>query len=153
MSIYEFLASFNFDVTTFGWILFGLSLIIEISPLKINPWAWIMHKIRQLSGSERQFNIIVEDLKELKEDFVEEKENRSKEYALTLRYRILRFGDEIRHHARHSEEHFNQVLEDIDDYEKYCADHPQFKNNKTVTTISRIKEAYQNCCKQGDFLE
>lgn len=46
--------------------------------------------------------------------------------AYTWRYRILRFDDEIRHKIRHSKEHFDQILEDIDKYEKYCRENPDF---------------------------
>ena len=152
MSIYNFLSSFNFDVTTLGWILFGLSLVIEISPLKINPWGWIAHKIRKISGSEQQIEEISKDLKELKEDVKQESEEREKADILGLRYRILRFGDEIRHQVQHSEEHYNQILADIDEYEQYCKEHPDFKNNKTASSVARIKEAYHKCCVQGDFL-
>ena len=38
--------------------------------------------------------------------------------ATDARYRILRFDDEIRHHVKHTEEHFNQIMDDIDEYEK-----------------------------------
>ena len=34
--------------------------------------------------------------------------------AYTWRYRILRFDDEIRHGEKHSKEHFDQIIEDID---------------------------------------
>ena len=47
--------------------------------------------------------------------------------AINCRYRILRFGDEVKHGTRHSQEHFEQILADIDAYEIYCKDHKDFK--------------------------
>lgn len=72
--------------------------------------------------------------------------------AKNARIRILRFGDECQHGVRHSREHFEQVIEDVDSYEIYCLEHPDFKNNKAVLTIQLIKETYQRCLLENDFL-
>ncbi len=72
--------------------------------------------------------------------------------ATTCRYRILRFDDEIRHGTKHSKEHFDQILEDITEYERYCSDHPDYKNNKAVLAIENIKQVYKNCTNEGTFL-
>lgn len=72
--------------------------------------------------------------------------------AYMWRYRILRFDDEIRHDEKHTKEHFDQILEDITKYEKYCAAHPEFPNNKAVFAIKNIKNVYQRCTEEGTFL-
>ena len=72
--------------------------------------------------------------------------------AINCRYRILRFGDEVKHGTRHSQEHFEQILADIDDYEIYCKDHKDFKNNKTRVTTERILDVYRECVETDDFL-
>lgn len=72
--------------------------------------------------------------------------------ATTYRYRILRFDDEIRHGTKHSKEHFDQIIEDIDEYEEYCDKHPDYKNNKAVLAIENIKRVYQNCVEEHTFL-
>ena len=72
--------------------------------------------------------------------------------AINCRYRILRFGDEVKHGTRHSQEHFEQILADIDDYEIYCKDHKDFKNNKTKVTTERILDVYRKCVETDDFL-
>ena len=68
------------------------------------------------------------------------------------RIRILRFRDECSHDVRHSEEHFEQVIEDIDTYESYCRDHPDFKNNKAVTSVQIIKDTYKRRLVNNDFI-
>ena len=60
--------------------------------------------------------------------------------AYTWRYRILRFNDEIIQEVRHTKEHFDQILEDIDNYEKFCKENPDFPNNKAVLAIKNIKD-------------
>lgn len=72
--------------------------------------------------------------------------------AKHARIRILRFGDECAHDVRHSREHFEQVIEDVDFYETYCRDHPGFKNNKAVLTIKIVKDTYQNRLRNNDFI-
>lgn len=68
------------------------------------------------------------------------------------RYRILRFDDEVRHDERHSKEHFDQILDDITEYENYCDEHKEFKNNKAVLAIANIKKIYQRCVDDNTFI-
>ena len=72
--------------------------------------------------------------------------------AKQARRRIIDFSDECRRGTRHSEEHFDNVLEDIDAYEKYCAAHPQFENRKAVQSIRFIMEIYDECKRKNDFI-
>lgn len=72
--------------------------------------------------------------------------------AYTWRYRILRFDDEIRHDKRHTKEHFDQILEDIQNYKNYCRDHPEFPNNKAQFAIMNIESIYKKCVEEGTFL-
>ena len=72
--------------------------------------------------------------------------------ALTWRYRILRFDDEVRHDDKHTKEHFDQILEDITKYERFCKDNPDFENNKASLAIDNIKKVYKKCTDEGTFL-
>lgn len=74
------------------------------------------------------------------------------EKARSMRYRILRFYDEMCEGKRHSESHFEDILEDCDNYEKYCDSHPNFKNSRGHVAIAYIKESYQIIKSQGGFL-
>ena len=80
----------------------------------------------------------------LRADFEEEK-------AINARTRILRFADELMHEKRHSKEYFDQILEDVDKYKKYCDDHPKFENSKAVASIARIKSVYARRLEENDF--
>ena len=55
-------------------------------------------------------------------------------------------------HIATDEEHFDNVLEDIDAYEKYCVAHPQFENRKAVQSIQFIVEIYDECKRKNDFI-
>lgn len=78
----------------------------------------------------------------------EEEEHRAKQ----ARYRILRFYDEICQGILHSESHFEDVLDDIDFYEKYCDAHPKFKNSRGRVAMDYIKETYHKVKAKGGFL-
>ena len=98
--------------------------------------------INDLGGKLDTANKALEELKK------ENGENK----ASTCRYRILRFDDEIRHNEKHTKEHFDQILEDITEYERYCETHPAYENNKAVMAICNIKRIYQQCESEGTFL-
>ena len=72
--------------------------------------------------------------------------------AKNARYRIIRFNDEVKHDVKHTEEHFDQIIEDIDTYENYCSDHPHFPNGKAVHSISNIRKIYDKCSDEHSFL-
>ena len=72
--------------------------------------------------------------------------------AKQARVRILRFGDEVYNNVLHTKEHFNQILQDITEYEHYCKNHKDFENDMTVATTKRIKEVYSECLENKSFL-
>lgn len=44
-------------------------------------------------------------------------------------------------------------MAEIDAYEKYCADHPEYPNNRAVLAIENIRETYKERLKRHDFLQ
>ena len=72
--------------------------------------------------------------------------------AKDARTRVLRFGDELIHDVRHTKEHFDDVLRDITEYEKYCDEHPKFENDQMHITAEHIKETYHKCLREHSFL-
>ncbi len=121
--------------------------LIQISPIKINPWTWIARKIGHAINGE-----LIEKVDKLDSRLTVMEDKQEEREAKNARIRILRFGDECQHEVKHSQEHFDQIIQDIDQYETYCSEHPDFKNNKAVLTISRIKETYKARLKENDFL-
>ena len=118
---------------TSGGILFVLSVLVQIAPIKLNPWSALARYIGRALNSE-----VLETIE--------------KNEAKTARYRIIRFNDEIRHDVRHTEEHFNQIIDDIRTYENYCNSHPNFPNGKAVLSVSNIKKIYEKCISEDLFI-
>lgn len=90
-------------------------------------------------------NQILDAVKSLRADFDEEK-------AIQARVRIVKFNDEILTDQRHSKESFDQVLSDIDTYDRYCAEHPKFVNSKTKLSSENIRNTFRDCETRHTFL-
>ena len=71
--------------------------------------------------------------------------------AVSSRVRILRFADEMQEDRKHSKDSWDQCLSDVTEYERYCEEHPKFKNNQTAATVSYIKRAYEERLEKHDF--
>lgn len=72
--------------------------------------------------------------------------------AENRRVRILRFEDELQRGLQHSKDSFDQVLEDITWYTRYCDKDPEFKNDQTAATIEHIHKVYHERLERRDFL-
>lgn len=120
-----------------------LSIFIEITPVKINPISALLRWIGKQTNKELMEKV---DALEMKVGGLERAD------AVDCRVRILTFADEIRRKERHSKETFDQVLSDIDTYERYCDGHPDFMNHKTVAAKAKILEVYSECMDKNDFL-
>ena len=131
-----------------GSALLILATLLQIAPIKINPWSWLAKNIGKALNGE-----VVEKVDSLERNVKKLRAECEERAANNCRTRILHFGDEILHNVRHSKEHFDQILLDITDYEQYCNNHPHFRNNVAVATIKRITEVYEECVENNDFLE
>ena len=45
------------------------------------------------------------------------------------------------------------MLAEIDAYERYCEEHPEYPNNRAVLAIENIREVYKERMKKHDFLQ
>lgn len=120
-----------------------LSIFIEITPVKINPISALLRWIGKQTNKELMDKV---STLETKVGALEKSD------VVDCRVRILTFADEIRRGVRHSKETFDQVLSDIDTYERYCKEHPDFMNNKTVAAKAKILDIYSECMDNNDFL-
>ena len=120
--------------------LFGSMTLLQLSPIKIDPWSWLARKIGHAINGE-----LIEEVDKLSKRMDASEAKAAEREAKATRVRILRFGDEILHGVHHSKEHFDQILLDITEYEQYCETHREFKNNMTQLTSRHIMETYSAC--------
>lgn len=108
-------------------------------------WSWLS----QRKATNKDLMKKLDDLSD-KVDKIDYKVDQNE--AVSCRARLLRFNKELIRKERHTQEEFDQCLEDCDKYEKFCAAHPGFKNNKAALSIENIKGCYKRCQAEGDFL-
>lgn len=142
--------------------LFVLMTLVQFAPLKINPWSAIG---KMLCAVGRAFGKVLNGAVIEKLDKMEEAQ---KETRLRLdehirmddernadlhRIYILRFNTELLRSIEHTEEDFNEILYNIDCYERYCKEHPDYQNNRAVHAIKHIKNVYDEHMEKGTFLK
>lgn len=146
-----------------GWsvVVMILLSLVEITPIKLNPWSAIIKwfraplkigtKIEQLSARfdevDEKIEKVDNKIESLEQDMIQRfrdnEDQAEKKNAIQVRVRILRFGDEISHGVKLSKEHFEQIIQDIDTYEDYCERHPEFENSITIQNAHLIKKKYE----------
>ena len=128
--------------------------MIKIPPIKNNFWQWLLRLMGRAINDEikEEIDSLAEKIKDVDKKVDDMNKIEELERVRQARQRILRFSDEILHAQRHSKEHFDEILEDVDLYEDYCREHEDYENNKAVLAIATIRDIYKKCLKEHDFL-
>ncbi len=121
-----------------GFTLIGAITLIQVAPIKLDPWSTLIRWIRKLilGGIDEKLATIEKKIDRV-EHTIEERE------AVLARTHILRFNDELHNGIEHSNEYFLQTLDDIKKYEQYCDAHPEFANGRTVVACENITVVYK----------
>lgn len=141
-------------ITNPGVIVAGTMTLIEIVPIKINPWKTVFTWIGRAINGEliEKMDSLEQEVKDSKKETKDLRNVCDERDATLRRTHILHFNDEILHGIKHTKEHFDQILEDITDYNNYCDEHPKYENDKAVFAIGNIKRTYQKCMDNNSFL-
>ena len=148
------LVDFGVIIQSLGWLALGLITVVEkFAPKDKKPWTAILTFVgkiltKEFAESQKALMDKVEVLS-LKIEKVAESVEETR--AIAARVRILSFGDELLEGRLHSKDTYDQTLLDIDNYEKYCKSHENFKNNVTEETVALIKERYRIRLRKNDF--
>ena len=131
-----------------------LLTLVQIAPIKVNPWSAIAAKLGRAINGEliQKINGLETEIKDMRTENDKRNAINDERHATLNRTHILHFNDELLHQKEHTKEHFDQILEDIDEYEDYCKEHPLYENNKAVCAIHNIKSTYKNCMAKNSFL-
>ena len=129
-----------------GVLLVALTLI-EIAPIKINPWSKIGKAIgKRVNGD------VIEKLDETRKTLDDHIRTDDARNADMHRAAILRFNNELLRDIPHTREEFIEALSEIDSYERYCEEHPDYKNNRATHAVTNIKRVYDDRLVKHDFL-
>lgn len=130
-----------------GGLLLILMTLVQIAPIKVNPWSALAKALgravnadicHRLDGIEAKLDghITMDD----------------RRTADSRRAQILHFNNELLRPINHTKEEFIEILAKIDEYERYCEEHPEYPNNRAVLAIENIREVYKERLKKRDFL-
>ena len=106
-------------------------------------WGFIQFLIQRKDDKGDCAKKILEMIQKLDEKIDKLGGELSERSAISCRVRIIKFMDEILEGWSHSHDSYVQVMQDITNYLRYCAEHPEFKNHQTEASIEHIKADYQ----------
>ena len=140
---------------TAGAVIFAALSFLQVSKIQINPWDSIRRWIGGKFNAEQMADIaaLKEEMKELRERFDEYIRLDNERAADEWRRKILTFNNQLLRDIPHTKEDFTEILGVIDEYEKYCAKHPGYKNNRAVHAIAHIGKVYDERQEKHDFLK
>ena len=133
---------------SFGVFLFVLLLtIIQIAPIKINPWDKILVWFGNHMNADivRRVDVIEEKLDEHIRDSSEERRRK-------IRADILDFGNACMNGRPHTKEEFEFVISECDAYEKHI-EKMQIRNGVATATIKEVRRLYEKHLRENTFLK
>ena len=160
----------------------ALLTLVEITPIKINPWSAVMRFLGSRLNSDvtARLDAVQKSQTETRErlDAMQKSQAKTQERldamqrcqtetqerlgkhidtddvrdAKQMRTQILRFNDELIENREHTKEHFDEILSIIDDYKDFCKTHENFPNGKCGHAIDNINRAYDERLQKHDFL-
>lgn len=134
-------------LTSGGGAILVLMTLIQISPVKVNPWNAIARWIGKAINGE-----VLDKLETVERRMNEHIKADDERDADMHRARILQFNTELLRDIKHTKEDFIEILYNIDCYERYCREHPDYQNNRAVHAIANIGRVYDERLEKHDFL-
>lgn len=131
-----------------------LLTVIELVPIKINPWSKLAENIGKAFNKPALDKIasVEQQLKKTNEKLDGHMANDERQKAEDARAAALRFNNELLRGIPHTREEFFEVLQKIDIYEEYCDKHKDYENNRAVHAIANINRVYDERLAKHDFL-
>ena len=107
-------------------------------------WALVQYLINRNDGTKKELQSISAQVAALAEKV-------DSNSAVLARTHILRFDDELLNGVQHSKEYFRQQMDDIDTYEDFCKNHPEFRNSYTTIASEHIRDTYKHLLEKHEF--
>lgn len=161
----------HFGITSIA-VISLLATIIEITPIKLNPWKALKNFFVAPANTARDISSIKDEIKvntnkidtltsrvndidqkvsvnlaskidALDDKITTETAERSNDHYKEMRRAIISFSEDITCGITHNREHFDEIIHIIDDYNQYCKTHPEFPNSRCEMSIQFIEETYK----------
>ena len=129
-----------------GLVILALT-VIQIAPVRVNPWSAIAKAIGRAINAE-----VLAELERTRIKLDNHIKTDDERAADMHRARILRFNQELIRQIPHTREEFIEVLTEIDRYQRFCREHPDYPNSRAVHAIANIGRVYDDRLQKHDFL-
>ena len=119
--------------------------LVEVTPIKINPWSVLLKWIGRKTNAElySKVDALSSDMETFKKDF----ENKN---ANDLRWSILGFASSCRKGERHSREEWKHVVEQMAFYEDYVEE-KKITNGVIKEDTKYLRNLYHRISAENDF--
>ncbi len=131
-----------------GCLILALMTLVQIAPIKVNPWTALGNAIGRAVNAD-----VMRELAEVKKKLDGHITMDDRRVADGHRTRILHFNNELLREIKHTKEEYLEALSEIDAYEQYCEEHPEYPNNRAVLAIENIRDNYKERLQKHDFLQ
>lgn len=150
MTLAEFI---NKTVTEHGPTILLLMTMVEVAPIKINPWKWIFKTIGNLVFGEirKEIKETREEIKEIREELAELKRESEEDKAKEKRWHILGFVNSCRRGGLHTREEWNHAISELTDYEVYCK-LKKITNGVIEEDAKYLRQLFYERNRKNDFL-
>lgn len=133
-----------------------LSIVIEVTPIKINPWSMIFKWIGKMIGQAINAPVLTElktmrgDLDSVRSELEDTKREQQENEKDRIRWEILDFANSCRNGRRHTKDEYEHVFRMNDKYENMLK--PGEKNSYFEAEYEYIKHLYSERQEKNDFL-
>lgn len=149
LSIKDILSTIEFSQESVGAVILTIiasSIVIEITPIKINPVSWVLSWVGDRIND--KLNKKIDAIDKKLDNHIQIYTGR---WVQELRGEILIFANECTRGINHSREQFEFVLKECDLYEEHITSTHQ-SNGVMVEAMSLIRRQYANKLATNGFI-
>lgn len=127
-------------------ILLGLSVTVEVAPIKINPWSALLKWIGRIINDD-----VVTRLQRLEERADAQRKSIDENEMDRIRWEVLDFANACRNHVRHTKDEFQHIISLNTKYHNLLEKYQQ-ANGVFDAEYDYILELYKELQHNNEFL-
>lgn len=130
----------------FWSLILGLSVFIQITPIKLNPWTTLFKWIGKMINGE--LTLRFEDMEKKVTNLIKQRQEDEKD---RIRWEILDFANSCRNGRKHAKDEYQHIIDLNDKYKKLLIE-TNDKNGVFEAEYDYIKALYKEHQEKNDFL-
>lgn len=127
-------------------ILLGLSVVVEVAPIKVNPWSALLKWIGRIINDD-----VVTRLQRLEERADAQRKSIDENEMDRIRWEVLDFANACRNHVRHTKDEFQHIISLNTKYHNLLEKYQQ-ANGVFDAEYDYILELYKELQHNNEFL-